>query len=118
MPTRDTLFEDIDSMDPDRFAAHLADDVEFRFANADPVVGRDAVRDTWAGFCENIDGVSHTLHAQWDTGDAVVAESDVTYTRKNGSTVTLPVVTIYRPAGPPITDYRIFMDVNPLFAEG
>ena len=118
MGTRDTLFDDIDSMDPDRFAAHLADDVVFRFGNGEPVHGRDAVRDVWAGFCENIDGVSHSMRGQWDTGDAVVAEAEVTYTRKDGSTVSLPVVTIYRPAGPPISDYRIFMDVAPLFGDG
>ena len=53
-----------------------------------------------------------------DTGDAVVAEAEVTYARKDGSTVTLPVVTSYRPAGPPISDYRIFMDVAPLFGDG
>ena len=33
MPDRSQLFDDIDSMDPDRFAAHLADDVVMRFGN-------------------------------------------------------------------------------------
>ena len=101
---------------PDRFSAHLADDVEFRFGNADPVHGRAAVRDVWAGFCETVDGVRHDLVSQWDVGDAVIAESDVTYTRKDGGSVTVPVVTIYRPAGGPIDDYRVFIDLAPLFA--
>jgi ketosteroid isomerase-like protein len=117
VPVRDTLFADIDSMAPDRFAAHLADDVDFRFGNADPVHGRAAVRAVWAGFCETVDGVRHDLVAQWDTGDAVIAESDVTYTRKDGGQVTVPVVTIYRPADGLIEDYRVFIDLVPLFAE-
>jgi ketosteroid isomerase-like protein len=116
MPARATLFADIDSMDPDRFAAHLAENVRFRFGNAEPVHGRAAVRDVWAAFCEGVDGVSHEPIAEWDVGDAVIAEADVTYTRKDGSRVTLPVVTIYRSTGELIDDYRVFMDVAPLFA--
>ena len=59
MPDRSHLFDDIDSMDPERFTAHLAEDVAMRFGNADPVNGRDTVHDVWAGFCDGIDGVSH-----------------------------------------------------------
>jgi ethanolamine ammonia-lyase large subunit len=114
MPSRTTLFADIDSMEPDRFADHLAEDVTFRFGNADAVIGRDAVRDTWAGFCSGLEGVSHSLVEEWQTPTATIVEAEVTYTRTNGSTVTLPVVTVYR-GGELIDDYRIFMDVAPLF---
>lgn len=41
----------------------------------------------------------------------------MTYTRKDGGTVTVPVVTIYRPAGGLIDNYRVFIDLAPLFAE-
>jgi ethanolamine ammonia-lyase large subunit len=115
MPARATLFEDIDSMEPDRFADHLAANVRFRFGNADPVIGRDAVRDAWAAFCETIDGLRHDLVHQWDTDAATIVEAEVTYTRKDGSAVTVPVATIYR-GGEEIDDYRIFIDVAPLFA--
>jgi hypothetical protein len=116
MPAHPDLFADIDSMQPDRFAAHLADDVRFRFGNADPVHGRDAVRDVWAGFCETVDGVSHEIVEQFESGHATIAESNVTYTKKDGSTVTVPVVTIYRADGDLIDDYRVFIDLAPLFA--
>lgn len=116
MPAHPDLFADIDSMQPDAFARHLAADVSFRFGNADPVHGRDAVRDVWAGFCETVDGVRHTIVEQFESGDAVIAESDVTYTRKDGALVTVPVVTIYRGAGELIEDYRVFIDLAPLFA--
>src|SRR4051812_33733152 len=84
MPAHPDLFADIDSMDPDAFAKHLADDVTFKFGNSDPVIGREAVRDTWAGFCEGIAGVSHEVIEQWNEGAATVVESTVTYTRKDG----------------------------------
>ena len=103
-------------MEPDRFAAHLADDVSFRFGNGDPVHGRDAVRDVWAAFCQSVDGVSHTVVEVFEAGEATIAESSVTYTRKDGSTVTVPVVTIYRSGGDLIDDYRVYIDLAPLFA--
>ncbi len=62
------------------------------------------------------DGVRHDLVAQWDEGDAVIAESQVTYTRKDRQRVTIPVVTIYRSTGDLIDDYRVFIDLAPVFA--
>jgi ketosteroid isomerase-like protein len=112
----DQLFADIDSMEPDAFARHLAEDVSFRFGNAPQVRGRAAVRETWAAFCETVDGVQHEPVGRWDVGDASIAEAEVTYTRKDGSRITVPVVTIYRPGGgEPITDYRVYIDLAPLF---
>ena len=116
MSRHEDLFSDIDSMDPDAFARHLSENVRFTFGNADTVVGRDNVRDVWAGFCEGIDGVRHDVIEEFEQNGANIVESTVTYTRKDGSTITLPVVTIYRGAGELIEDYRIFMDVAPLFA--
>jgi limonene-1,2-epoxide hydrolase len=116
MADRGTLFEDIDSMDPDRFVAHLADDVRMRFGNAEPVHGRDAVRATWASFCETVAGVRHDQVNRWEVGDSTIVESDVTYTRKDSTAVTVPVVTIYRSSAGAIADYRVFIDLAPLFA--
>ena len=43
--------------------------------------------------------------------------SDVTYTRKDGDTVTVPIVTIYHERdGGKIDDYRVYGDVAPVFA--
>lgn len=115
--THERLFADIDSMAPDAFAQHLAPDVTMRFGNAPELHGRDACRQTWADFCELVDGVRHDVVAQWDTGEATVAHTDVTYTRKDGAEVTVPVVTIYRTGGDGlITDYRVFLDLAPVFA--
>ena len=116
MADRSQLFDDIDSMEPERFTAHLADDVTMRFGNAEPIHGRDAVRDTWAGFCDGIDGVSHAAGRRWESEEGIVVEADVTYTRKDGGTVTVPVVTIYREGDGGIVDYRILIDLAPLFA--
>jgi hypothetical protein len=117
MNDRASLFDDIDSMEPDRFAQHLADDVVMRFGNAEPVEGRAAVREGWAGFCAGLAGVRHDIVEQWSVPPATISEARVTYTRKDGSDVTVPVVTIYRASGDLIDDYRIFIDLAPLFAD-
>jgi ketosteroid isomerase-like protein len=116
MPDRSTLFDDIDSMEPERFAQHLAPNVVMRFGNGEPVNGRDAVRDAWAGFCEGVDGVRHEVVDTFEKGDATVVEARVTYTRKDAREVTVPVATIYRAPGELIDDYRIYIDLAPLFA--
>lgn len=115
MAAHPTLFDDIDSLEPDRFAQHLADGVTMRFGNAEPVTGRSAVRDVWAGFCEGVAGVRHDVVQQWTQDDATIVQADVTYTRKDSSTVTVPVVTIYRGAGDLIDRYDVFIDLAPLF---
>jgi hypothetical protein len=96
MPPHPALFDDIDSMESDAFARHLADSVRFVFGNSEPVIGRENVRDTWAGFCQGIDGVSYNVVQHWVDGPVTIVESTVTYTRKDSTTVSLPVVTIYR----------------------
>ena len=118
MPNHADLFADIDSMQPDRFAQHLSPDATMRFGNAPLVSGRNAIRDAWASFCETVDGVQHDVVEQWEAGDATIVEASVTYTRKDQSLVTVPVVTIYRAGDDLIDDYRIFIDLAPLFATG
>jgi limonene-1,2-epoxide hydrolase len=116
MAQREHLFTDIDSMDPGRFAAHLAPDVTMRFGNAKPIHGRDAVQDAWAAFCDGVKAVSHDLVGRWAADSVTIVEANVTYTRHDDSQVTVPVATIYRERDGEINDYRIYIDLAPLFA--
>ena len=117
MADRSQLFDDIDSMEPERFTAHLADDVTMRFGNAEPIQGRAAVHDVWAGLLRRHRRRQRTRRVgRWESDEGTVVEADVTYTRKDGGTVTVPVVTIYREGDELIDDYRIFIDLAPLFA--
>jgi len=117
MPAREQLFADIDSMEPERFAAHLAEDVTMRFGNAEPIRGRDAVRDAWAAFCKELRGVKHEVVGRWEVDEATIVEATVTYTRHDSSQVSVPVATIYREREGWINDYRIYIDLTPLFSD-
>ncbi len=110
------MFADIDSMDADKFVSHLTPDGRFQFGNAEPGVGRAAIRDGVAGFFSTINGLRHTITGYWQQGNVVIVELVVEYTRKDGKVVTLPCANIFRLDGLLVGDYRIFMDVSPIYA--
>lgn len=110
------IFADIDSMIADKFLAHLTEDVVFRFGNAEPAVGRAAVREAVAGFFSTIDGLSHHILDVYDVGDTAVARIDVEYKRKDGKSVTVPDADILEFDGDLVRDWQIYIDVAPVFA--
>lgn len=109
-------FADIDSMNPDDFVRHLAPDVTFRFANGDPVVGRDNVRAAVAGFFGTISGMKHNLLNVWEVGDTVIVKVDVEYTRTDGKVVTVPNADILTYEGDLVSDWQIYIDLAPVFS--
>jgi hypothetical protein len=116
--TRMSMFADIDRMDAHAWASYLSPDAVMRFGNADPVYGREGCRDALAGFYAQIDGLRHDIVEQWEHGAATIVEANVTYSRTDGHEVTVPVVTIYRTDSQDlISDYRVYIDVAPVFAE-
>jgi hypothetical protein len=64
-----------------------------------------------------IAGIKHRLLDVWAFDDAIVSRIEVTYARKDGSTLTVPAATIWRVRDRQIDDYRIYIDVAPLFAD-
>jgi ketosteroid isomerase-like protein len=109
-------FADIDSFDPDKFVAHLTEDVRFRFGNAEPVTGRAAVRDAVAGFFATIDGLTHHIRNSWMVGDIAIVQIDVEYRRKDGATVLVPNADILTYEGDLIRHWQIYIDVAPVYA--
>jgi ketosteroid isomerase-like protein len=110
------VFADIDSFDPDRFVANLTEDARFRFANADPVTGRPAIREAVAGFFSSIDGLTHHIRNVYEAGDTVIAQIDVEYVRKDGKTVTVPNADILVYEGDLVRHWQIYIDVTPVYA--
>jgi ketosteroid isomerase-like protein len=115
------LFGAIDAMDAPAVAKAFAPDGRFRFGNTEPVVGRDHVEQSMSGFFSMIAGLTHEVTGVWsgrsEGGEVTSVEAEVTYRRKDGThTEALPVTSTIRMEGDQIKDYRIFMDVSPLFA--
>jgi ketosteroid isomerase-like protein len=111
-----TIFADIDAFDPDKFVAHLTPDAKFRFANADPVTGREAVKEAVTGFFSSIDGLTHHILNVYESGETVIAQIDVEYRRKDGKSVTVPNADILVFDGDLVRDWQIYIDVTPVYA--
>ena len=116
MSTTTEVFADVDRMDAKAFASHLAEDCLLRFGNADEVVGRDAIEEAIAGFFTTINGISHQIVNQWDVDNTTISQLEATYTRKDDRQVTLPAVAVWRRGSELIDDYRIYVDLAPVYA--
>jgi len=110
------IFADIDAFDPDKFVAHLTPEATFRFANADPVTGRAAVKEAVAGFFSSIAGLTHHILNVYEVGDIVIAQIDVEYRRQDGKSVTVPNADILVFDGDLVRDWQIYIDVTPVYA--
>ena len=110
------IFADIDTLDPDKFVAHLTPDVTFRFGNAEPVTGREAVREAVTGFFSTIGGLTHHIRNVFESGDTAIAQIDVEYLRKDGKSVTVPNADILVFEGDLVREWQIYIDLAPVFA--
>ena len=111
------LFASIDSQDAERFVTFLTPDASFRFGSAPAAHGTKAIRAAVGGFFETIRGLRHEVLRSM-AGDAVlVCEGNVTYTRIDGSEIALPFVDVFEMSDDGlIADYKIYMDIAPLYA--
>ncbi len=111
------LFAAIDDKDADGFVSHLTEDASFRFGSAPAAVGRDAIRDGVSAFFESIAGLSHRVDRIVAQGATLITEGLVTYDRHDGRSVEIPFVDVFEVDGQLIDDYRIYIDIGPLYAE-
>ena len=109
------MFEASDRMDVDGWVQHQTEDVFFRFGNAEPIKGREAVRAAIKEFFGMIRGIRHTIIADWEIGDTVIQQLEVTYTRQDGNEVTVPAANILRFRDGQIAEYLIYVDQAPLW---
>jgi limonene-1,2-epoxide hydrolase len=111
------LFAAIDANDAAAFVGFLADDAVFRFGSAPAVQGKAAIQAAVDGFFATIAGCSHNVMTTLGSGSTQVCEGAVTYKRLNGSEITLPFVDVFEYQGDRIAEYKIYMDISPLYAE-
>ena len=109
------VYETIDSMDEQGFANCLTENCTFVHANSDPVIGRANAAATSQNFLRLLAGIKHDLVNVWAFEDVIVSQISVTYTRKDGSTLTIPAATIWKLHDKLIDECRIYADISPLF---
>ena len=111
------LFAAIDKKDTRSFLSFLTDDAAFRFGSAATVRGQAAIAEAVGGFFTTIAGLRHEVSRSLSNGRSLICEGEVTYTRFDGSEITLPFVDVFEMDGERIVDYKIYMDIGPLHSE-
>jgi ketosteroid isomerase-like protein len=109
------LFAAIDAEDTQTFASFLSPDAVFRFGNAAPVHGLEGIREYVREFFGSIRTLRHQLIGTWDTGDAVICQGIVSYTRHDGSELTVPFANIFRMRDGKIGEYLVYIDASKLY---
>jgi len=111
------LFASIDAMDTESFLSFIHKDATFRFGSTPAVTGHAEIRAAVEGFFSSFATLRHDLQRVIADGDAVACEGEVTYTRHDGSKITLPFVNVFKVAGKLILQYRVYIDIAPLFQQ-
>lgn len=110
------LFKKIDAKDTAGFLSFLTTDARFRFGNSPLLQGRQAIGEAVDAFFASIRASQHRLLDIWSIDGTVICQGEVSYTRADNSTLTLPFVNIFRMQGRRIDEYLIYVDVTPLYS--
>jgi len=111
------LFKAVDSLDARMVAPFIADDVHLQFGSAEPVDGKADFLASSRAFSESIAGLRHEIVQIWEPEpDTAIAVLQVHYRRHDGSEITLPCCNTFRLRDGLVIDYRVYMDINPVYA--
>jgi len=80
-----------------------------------PVVDGKAAFAQSREFVGSVAGFGHTITSVWSDRDALIAELEVHYTRLDGRQLTLPCCNVLRLRDGLVADYRVYMDINPVY---
>ncbi len=92
-----------------------AEDSEVIFGNRPAVTGVENVINMFKHFWTTIKGYEHSIVSIYGKDDSFAAETVVSYSRLDGTTVTIPAVTVIEVnEHRKIKSMRIFIDITPL----
>ncbi|MEM9366643.1 MAG: nuclear transport factor 2 family protein [Planctomycetota bacterium] len=106
----------IDTMVTDNVLAYLSDDCMLQAGNANPITGKEAIKDVFENLYASIRAIHHQIDDHFSAGDKVVYRGTVTYRRKDDSMLTVPFCDVFRIKDDKICEYFIYIDWHELFA--
>jgi len=112
----ESLFAAIDAQNTDAFLAFLTADGTFRFGSAPALSGHDGIRAGVDDFFSSIAGSRHKLINVLEKDRTLVCEGEVTYTRHDSTALTLPFTNVFELDGALISNYKIYIDITPLYS--
>jgi limonene-1,2-epoxide hydrolase len=109
------IFAPFDAMDVAALSALMTDDVRLQIGNTEAVTGKAAFEQSLDAFFGSVAGFRHSVVEVWSDGEALITELEVRYTRIDGSSITLPCCNVFRLRDGLVADYRVYMDINPVY---
>lgn len=109
------LFKAIDTKDPDKFCSFITPDGVFKFGNLPEITGVIAIKEMVAGFFDSLKALDHTVPDIWDNGEMVICRGEVTYTRHDDSTHTVPFCNVFKMKEGKVAHYQIYIDNSELY---
>jgi len=107
----------IDNGDVDTLCRYVTDEVRFQLGSTEATTGRPAFEATARAFLQSIAAIRHEVLDMWEVEDGtVISVMTVHYERLDGQKLRLPCCNLFRMREGRAYDYRIYMDVNPVFA--
>ena len=110
------MFAAIDAKNTAGFLSFLSPDASFRFGSAPPVQGHAAIGAAVGGFFSSIEGSSHRLDKILGDESTLVCEGEVNYRRLDKSEISIPFTDVLETSAGLINNYKIYIDIGPLFA--
>lgn len=111
-----SFYECADALNAAGASDCFAEQVELRFGNAEPLLGKAAAQAAFSDFYSAIKGMKHEFINTWEQGNATLLESQVLYTREDQSTLSVPAFSVIKLNANKISEIRIYIDLSQLFA--
>jgi ketosteroid isomerase-like protein len=109
------IFAAFDAKDVAALAELMTDEVRLQIGNAAIVNGKADFVEALSTFFASVAGFRHTVISVWSDLDAVIVELRVHYTRLDGTELTLPCCNVFRLRDGAVADYRVYMDITPVY---
>ena len=110
------LYASIDAFDVDTFLTFLTPDAKFTLGNFPTAHGHAEIREAFSGFAATLTSLRHEIVEIWQTPGACIVEQRVSYGDAWQRIHVLPCTNVMRLEDNAISDYRVFVDISPLFA--
>jgi hypothetical protein len=109
------LFKSIDEADTKTFLSYLDPHANFKFANLPVVTGQKNIGEFLGGFFQSIKSLKHKNLEIYELEGIRFVNGNVTYTRHDGSTLSVDYSNTFKLKGDKIFDYLIYVDNSELY---
>jgi len=106
------LYKTVDNKNIEKLSDFIADNVHFRIANYDPVIGKEAALESNRSFFSSITSMAHRIDNIWECGDDLICNGNVDYIRLNGSEYSVPFATVLKIKNDKIIEYLVYVDIS------